>query len=108
MTIDEIIARLEEATELQQALVLEEAVKYAHERRWIDKETAQQALAWVECGAFESAALSLVPEGCAWQVGCEIDFTPTARVWGHDIHADEFAATPALALCIASFRARQP
>ena len=52
------------------------------------------------------AALTLVPEGCAFQVGCEIDFTPVARVWGHDIHTDEFAATPALALCIAALKSR--
>ena len=52
------------------------------------------------------AALTLVPEGCAWHVGCEIDFTPTARVWGHDVHADEFGATPVIALCIAALRAR--
>jgi hypothetical protein len=53
------------------------------------------------------AALSLVPEWCAWSVGCEIDFTPTARVFGHDIHKEDFAATPALALCLAALRARQ-
>lgn len=52
------------------------------------------------------AALTLVPEGCAWSVGCEIDFTPVARVFGHDIHADVCAVTPELALVIAALRAR--
>ena len=53
------------------------------------------------------AAHSLVPEGCAWRVGCAIDFTPEATVYGHDIHVDVDAATPALALCSAALRARQ-
>lgn len=51
-------------------------------------------------------AARIVPEGFAWQCGCDIDLTPTARVWGQDIHADEFAATPAIALCIAALKAR--
>jgi hypothetical protein len=53
------------------------------------------------------AAVRLVPEGYAWQVGCEIDLTPFARVFGHDVHAaDADASTPALALCAAALRAR--
>lgn len=52
------------------------------------------------------AALTLLPEGLAWQCGCEIDFTPVSRVWGHDIHFDEFAATPTIALLIAIMKAR--
>jgi hypothetical protein len=52
-------------------------------------------------------ALLLVPEGCGWQTGCGIDGTPSARVWGHDIHEDVEAANPAHALVIAALRARQ-
>lgn len=51
------------------------------------------------------AALSLVPEGCWWNAGCEDDFTPVASVFGPGIHLHEFGATPALALCIAALRA---
>lgn len=62
-----------------------------------------------DCPAYTAsldAAQALVPEGYAWHCGCEIDLTPFARVFGHDLHEEECAATPALALCIASLRAR--
>ena len=52
------------------------------------------------------SAVTLVPEGCAWRAGCAIDFTPVAVVFGHDVHADADASTPALALCAAALRAR--
>lgn len=52
------------------------------------------------------AAQQMVPEGYAWQCGCDIDLTPTARVWGHELDFNEIGATPAIALCIAALKAR--
>lgn len=58
------------------------------------------------------AALTLVPEGCLWKVACAGDDRPglfdalAMPIKGPDLFA-QGAATPALALCIASLRARQ-
>lgn len=104
--MNELIERLEKATGPDRALDLAigEAVGAANHsgpashrpfRDWAKHYTASI-----------DAAMTLVPEACAWQCGCEIDFTPTARVWGHDTHVDEFGATPVLALCIAALKAR--
>lgn len=60
------------------------------------------------------SALTLVPEGCAWQVTQRLDnLGPTASIQRRgknglfDIWKDVEAATPALALCIASLKAIQ-
>lgn len=54
------------------------------------------------------AALTLKPKGCGWTVGESITFICEAIVFGQDIHKSAEAATPALALCIAALRAREP
>jgi hypothetical protein len=52
------------------------------------------------------AALTLVPEGLWFSVGCENDFTPVATVYAQNEQFDAFASSPALALCIAALKAR--
>ncbi len=61
---------------------------------------------WPRYTASIDAAITLIPEWLAYQCGCDIDLTPTARVFGHDVHTEEFAASPAIALCIAALKAR--
>jgi hypothetical protein len=51
----------------------------------------------IEVGAYESAAIALVPEGCRWMImgnAAKVGRWPSR------------AATPALALCAAALRAR--
>ena len=120
MTLYSVIRRLETAIgpsrELDAAIFCAIGLTYTQERHcreWCrmdgrtDLTRKHYLAAWApDYTRSLDAALTLVPEGCAFDVGCEIDFTPFARVFGHDIHADEFAATPALALCLAALRAR--
>lgn len=54
------------------------------------------------------AALTLVPEGCAWEMANRINFQCDATVYGQDIFAGvEGMATPAIALCIAALKAQE-
>lgn len=52
------------------------------------------------------AALTLLKEGWGWTCNKTITFDCGAQVFGHDIHADGNAKTPALAMCSAALRAR--
>jgi len=56
-----------------------------------------RAVRMIEIGAYESAAVTLVPEGCGWMV---MGNAAKVGVW------PSRAATPALALCSAALRAR--
>jgi hypothetical protein len=56
-----------------------------------------RAVRMIEIGAYESAAVMLVPEGCGWMV-----MSSAAKVGVWPSHG----ATPALALCAAALRAR--
>jgi hypothetical protein len=112
MTLSDLIQRLAEATEgsreLDEAIALQcgwvrKDVK--HDFKWLAP-NGQLFLIAPHFTASLDDAYSLVPEGCAWNVGCEIDLTPTATVFGHDVHANEFAPTPALALCIAALKSQ--
>jgi hypothetical protein len=51
----------------------------------------------IKIGAYESAAIALVPEGCGWMV---MGNAAKVKRW------PSRAATPALALCAAALRAR--
>lgn len=114
MTCQEIIARLEMASEPDS--VLDGEIWMTLHPHWRGyprtKVGGWFSPAGMTCPAspytsFIDAAMTLVPEECAWRCGCQIDFTPDACVWGHDIHFDEVASTPAIALCIAALKARE-
>ena len=51
------------------------------------------------------AAMTLVPEGCAFEV-TTTGFSPGASVVRPGVNEGAYAATPALALCAAALRAR--
>lgn len=118
MTREELIERLEAATADQQATVLADAVRFARDAGWIDRERAAEAFNWIAYGAYESAALALVPAGCDWVVRSGMtdhptDTRPYAHVMFGNVNRDRrrslgeaHAATPALALCIAALKAQ--
>lgn len=110
MELTSLIKRCEDATATNQHIVLEEAIKYADRRKWINRETALQALAWIEAGAFIDAALTLVPEGMEFDI---TNIYGAARVamglnageegpW----YADRADGNLALTICIAALRTR--
>lgn len=79
---------------------------------WTDEYTEWQArqsrfYELLDAEAFESAAMTLVPEGLEWGVGFEMGrgtaFTNKAD--GSSFSHDWVAATPALALCASALRA---
>lgn len=130
MSVADIIAKLEAATEGTQLIVLEEAVKFADAQRWIDREAAHQALAWIKQGAFLEAVRLLVPKGALWDLDYKLNIGPAedgyrtpegepetiyrAGVGIVDFSGDtpsrwsraKHFAAPSLALCIAVLKAR--
>jgi hypothetical protein len=69
----------------------------------------QRFLKMLEAEAYESAAMTLVPEGMDWQVGHGIETEhggrPSNYAWCGEGEGElRFAATPALALCAAALR----
>jgi len=112
----EMIARLEAATEETQRADVQAALYFAQKRRWITFETWNRASAWAESGAYESAALTLVPEGLDVEililvndgaVRAEVQIYPKAfAVCRDDEHIYGEGKTPALALCIAALKLR--
>lgn len=124
--MDELIARLEAATgpdrELDAAIALAVGYTtypdgYGDGNEWIDPQGNHLPRA-VRMGAQPpkftasiDAALTLVPDGCLWGAGDE-DCTgrpwawclPPGRSW--DDADNSYAATPALAICIAVLKAR--
>jgi hypothetical protein len=64
----ELIARLEVATLEDQATVLRAVLSHAWEEGWIDHDAALKAGAWADVGAYESAALVLVPPGVEYEI----------------------------------------
>lgn len=106
MTNDELIERLEAATKDNADLILEafRAIKpnYADDRA---------IRAMLDAEAYESAALTLVPEGAVYAI--ETNDGPgvypehvRASAWVQGA-ARAFAATPALAIVIAAVKAKE-
>lgn len=122
MSRDELIARLEAAKADQQRELLIEAFEAFHpypgprhylvtEIDWSWDRMRDRFMRMLDAQAYESAALTLVPEGCLWGAGNE-DCTDRPWAWclppgkSWDDADNSYAATPALALCIAALKAR--
>lgn len=101
--MSDLIDRLGKATEAEQADVLRDAIEYAWLRRWITQDVRERAKEWIRLGAYESAALTLVPEGARWNVGHD-----GATVEGATDVFQRGHTCPALALAIAALLAREP
>jgi len=109
MTRAELIAALEKATADQQATVLADAIRFARDTGLIDRERAAEAFNWIAYGAYESAALTLVPEGHEWLRKSHLSMTvyrvpDDDKTWVH--HIDGAHKLPAIALCIAALKAQ--
>jgi len=106
--MSDLIARLEAAAADEQQNLVLECLNLAYKHQWLPMRAYAVAVSWCMTGAYESAALTLVPEGYEWTIGlvntrgfCSLGpegtFTTTAEV---------DAATPALAICAAALKAR--
>jgi hypothetical protein len=103
MTREELIAALESATAEQQGHLILQALWLAHERGWITAQAGERAFKMLSVGAYESAALTLVP---ANRIGpwCIFDFTNSAKA---EVDGEPgVGATPALALAAAALKAQ--
>lgn len=107
---DDLIGRLEAATELTLELFVE---AQAHIRPDINDEDWARSYAMVQAGAYESAALTLVPEGWAYEARQGPSGQP--HIWdlltikSGDVRYTRVtgrAKTPALAIVIAALRAQ--
>ena len=112
MTRDDLtalIARVEAATVAEQSDVLAAALMAARKAGWFAAKQYSSALRMLAASAYESAALTLVPEGMVWNAGND---TPGwAHVWRDSPQYDGRphdgrSATPGLALTAAALRAR--
>ena len=118
MTTADLIKRCEEAGADQEGTLVQEALDLARDRGWIARDTWDQGMHMLEAGAYESAALLLVPEGWQWEMASysRYDDQPRAALW-RNLNSEEFdetralgwiaiaVATPALAILAASLRA---
>ena len=106
--MDELIRKLEVATEADQPHLLRKALDYARDQGWISKEKFYQAQRFIDVGASIDAALTLVPVGASVILGFKqtAQTRPWARVGNSEHGADKTGATPAIALVIAALRAR--
>lgn len=117
---DDLIARLEAATADEQRELLLEAFEAIHpypgpdhylkpDIDWTWDRLRERFVKMLDAEAYESAALTLVPEGWNWAVWMRHDWRKhSAQVWHREResstkHGD--AATPALAIVIAALRA---
>lgn len=125
MTNDELIGALEKATADDKSL-FEDAWEHLCQtsfdfRRYACTSVDDYGLTgtgrfcrFVDVGAYESAALLMVPEGCGWRIWAPAadSLQPhRATVWaarGQPMFApfDVDAPTPALAICLAALKAR--
>lgn len=115
---DDLIARLEAGSADQQQTLIGEALEYvATQENWSAIRYGK-AIGWLYAGAFESAALTLVPEDLQYRIrkfiGGEFSERPgiwfSAQVCSYDLSVNEEGAsraTPALALTIAALKARR-
>jgi hypothetical protein len=120
-TLRALIERVEGATGADHAAVIRDAVLFVadYERanmiprraeRWAERAFLwKRVLEWIDVGAYESAAASLVPKD--WQWVCGKDRPENGGAWA-DVQPNVVgvtkrrAATPALALTAAALRAR--
>lgn len=102
-----LIERLEAAEEAEQGALILEALTYAQHfsRRWITAAQYCLALAQLKCKAYESAALTLVPEGRFWTVDNSAAAYTSELGSGPQNATTGDATTPALALTIAALKA---
>ena len=106
--MDDLIAELERAEKGSQPELLHRAVDFARDQGWFNEDEHAKAWAFINIGAFESAALTLVPEGRYWRINPSLSKgRPTAGVECDTCEAMAEAATPALALTIAALKARK-
>ena len=129
--IDTLIRELENASVSEERGVILDALTYAHASKWIDTATFHRAQKMLHVGAFLSAVLPLVPEGCRWSVGNQDrekakahasclhmailhralnDPSPRTEKKSKAVLAmwnNTDATTPALSLTTASFKARR-
>jgi hypothetical protein len=118
---NELIARLEAATADHQRELLFEAFEAVHpypghehylvdEIDWTWDRLRQPFIAMLDAEAYESAALTLVPEGWNWGIFMRHDWPKqNAQVWHREREASTKhgeAATPALAIAAATLRAK--
>lgn len=111
MTLPELIAALEAAKADDQGGMVRTALWFARDQQWITQDAYERGYHMCDAGAYESAALSLVPDGAYWDAGHSYVHKPrdcyestVGHPYGHEGHAK----TPALALCIAALKARLP
>jgi hypothetical protein len=115
-TLADLIARLEAATADQQAGLIKLALWSAVDNGWITPKACGRAIRMVDAEAYESAALTLVPDGWRWSLdwtqrppyqdcGRADLYAPGRGIKPPDVQ-DVYAATPAIALCIAALKAR--
>lgn len=126
MPRDELIAALEKATADSAGLMLEAWEHLCRTsvgfRRYACTSVDEYGLTvtgrfcrYVDVGAYESAALLMVPQGCGWRIWAPAadSLQPhRATIWaarGQPMFApfDVDASTPALAICIAALRATE-
>lgn len=111
--LDALIARIEGASEGEQFHRIYDCLQFALERKWVTGEQYDSAGQMLAVGAYESAALTLVPEGCGWTGGSDNLFSIYRKEERDDmpgwpiIGESNFAKTPALAICAAALRARR-
>jgi hypothetical protein len=117
---DELIAlaeRCERAEASEQRALLTQAFEVVHGRQlaagWETEDGRCETNArlkfdrMLDAGAFESAAMTLVPEGCGGSFTFFKDGTAKAFVWQpYPLAIEVRAATITLALCAAALRAR--
>lgn len=110
--LTDLIARLETATAEEQDGALMDAIDCANARGWITGPELFKADRWRAYGAYESAALVLLPDG--WSVSLnafpiESGKPHVSRCFlngdGKVARNEEHCATPALAIAAASIRA---
>lgn len=111
----DLIERLEKAAENTRRLFEEVYLAIRARPCWDDGDDGYFFQQLLDVGAWESAALLLLPAGCGWIVGHGRE-GPGEPLGGARIHAglsgtcpvlgEAEATTPALALCIAALKSR--
>lgn len=114
--IKTLITKVEQTTEDEQYVAIYDALVFAHKHEWITNGPYYIALKFLRAGAYESAALLLVPEGRTFwhlsrysdpaEFASECSFSTYSDDGSEPHHVKSDAATPALALTAAALRAK--
>lgn len=110
-TLIELAGRVEKAGADDQRALLSLACEALMGASRLEYGAAARCLGFIDAGAYESAAMTLVPEGFGcriWMPNSSSDELPRVTLWGnHRTYApyDTEATTPALALTAACLRA---